>query len=84
MSLRIFSKVNTPEGIGTLINVVAKFDGLQIYFESTRCVVWFGCDSPGKCKLSGTKWVSREYDYDELLSFNKDLMRNEKIDEIIS
>lgn len=82
--LRIHSKVNTTYGEGILVSMKTEFNGLYISYERTDCVVWFGSENPGKRKNDSGNWISREISLRELIELNQDLIRNEKINDILN
>ena len=89
--LRIHSKVNTPYGEGILVSMETEFNGLYITYERTKCIVWFGTENPGisysghgrTFRHSNNRWVTREISLRELIELNQDLIRNEKINDIL-
>lgn len=82
MSLRIWDKVKTTLGEGILIKVETPFNGVNVDYKNAKCVVWYGSDDPGKEEYSGTRWITHEYYYETLLIWNKDKIRDEKLDEL--
>jgi len=89
--LRIHSKVNTPYGEGILVSMETEFNGLYITYERTRCIVWFGTENHGTSdaghgrtfRHSNNRCVTIEISLRELIELNKDLIRNEKINDIL-
>ena len=81
--LRIHSKVNTPYGEGILVSMETEFNGLYITYERTKCIVWFGTENPGISYSGHGRWVTREISLKELIELNQDLIRNEKINDIL-
>ena len=83
--LRIHSKVMTAYGEGVLVSVETPHNGLYVGYENATCVVWFGSESPGVHRLGKDtgRWISKEMSYRELIEYNKDLVREEKIDDIL-
>lgn len=86
MSLRIWDKVKTELGEGILIKVETPFNGLYdcpyVDYNNAKCEVWYGRDNPGNNKVSGTQWIVKEFYYNDLLEWNKDKVRDEKLDEL--
>lgn len=81
--LRIHSKVNTPYGEGILVSMKTEVDSIRISYERTDCVVWFGSENPGISDNGHGRWISREISLKELIELNQDLIRNEKINDIL-
>ena len=81
MSLRIWDKVKTELGEGILVKVETPCNGLSVDYKNAKCVVWYGSEN-GQDPNSGTKWITHEYYYETLLIWNKDKIREEKLDEL--
>lgn len=81
MSLRIWDRVKTTMGEGILIKVETPFNGLSVDYKNAKCVVWYGSDDENGPN-SGTKWITHEYYYETLLIWNKDKVREKKLDEL--
>lgn len=80
---RIHSKVMTEWGEGTLISVETPFNGLYVSYDQARCVVWFGGENPGKREGDSGSWISREITLKELVELNSEVIRDEKINDIL-
>jgi len=58
--MKIYSKVKTPDGVGTVISIVCmRVNGLYFDPERTEVVVWYGTDN------AANGWVQRTYSLDE-------------------
>jgi len=81
--LRIFQEVNTEDGRGLLISIETPFNGLYVEFDRAKAVVWYSTekavyDSSGH----GGKWISREYSLKELEEWNKELKRDNTLNDL--
>ena len=76
MSLTIWEEVNTPAGKGILTAVHTPGNGLYIDYGNAKCSVYY------EPKIGGV-WISREWDYKEILKLNRDLIREKKLNKIL-
>jgi len=74
--IRIFQDVNTPCGVGKVINVDTPFNGLYFSYDQTQCTIWFGPNG-------STKWISRQYSLKQIEEWNENLERDNKINDIL-
>ena len=79
MSLTIWDEVNTPAGRGILTSVTTPGNGLYIDYDNARCSVYY----QKRVEYQGGLWISREWDYKEILELNKDLIRDNKLNKIL-
>jgi hypothetical protein len=82
--LRIFQEVNTEDGRGILVSITTPHNGLYVEFDRSRATVWYGMDkflSPIGDK-GHTRWISREYSLKELEEWNKELKRDNTLNDL--
>ena len=76
MSLRIWDKVKTPVGEGILTSVYTPGNGLYIDYDNTKCSVYY------EPKIDGGVWIVKEWSYKDILSLNKNKLREEKLNDL--
>ena len=78
MSLTIWEEVNTPAGKGILTSVYTPGNGLYIDYVNAKCSVYY----EPKIEWTGGVWISREWNYKEILELNQDLIRDNKLNKL--
>jgi hypothetical protein len=78
MSLRIWDKVNTPAGEGILTSVNTPGNGLYIDYDSAKCSVYY----EPRVEYEGGVWIVKEWPYKDILSLNKNKLREEKLNDL--
>lgn len=78
MSLTIWEEVNTPAGKGILTSVYTPGNGLYIDYANAKCSVYY----EPKIEWNGGVWISREWNYKEILELNQDLIRDNKLNKL--
>ncbi|MCK9446963.1 hypothetical protein M0Q50_08955 [bacterium] len=62
----IGQEINTIYGKGIIVKLDMPFNGLYIEPERTTVTVWFGTENAGNDGISGSRWVSRAFDIDDV------------------
>ena len=78
MSLTIWDKVNTPVGEGILTAVHTPGNGLYIDYDNAKCSVYY----EPRVEYESGVWISREWNYEEILKLNQDLIRDNKLNKL--
>ena len=78
MSLTIWDKVNTPAGEGILTGVHTPGNGLYIDYDNAKCSVYY----EPRVEYESGVWISREWNYKDILKLNQDLIRDNKLNKL--
>ena len=73
----IYTKVNTPVGIGEVVSISTPFNGLFIDYNCARVTIWYGTDGSQNGKVS---W---EYSMEDIEKLNPSIVRDRKINSLI-
>ena len=81
VNIKIYQTVKTPDGEGILIGIETPFNGLYVEYNRSLCTVWF--DTQAARTGKSVVWVSHKYSLSDIIDLNRDVERDNKIEEIL-
>ncbi len=73
---------NSPYNDEYEVKTISSLDYISFIYKFDNGYTFNMINNPGKEEGHGTRWITREFYYNNLLKWNKDKIREEKLDEL--